>query len=1094
MKHFYIVLSFAIIVAFDVPEMQAQDAGVISISPPINVCNNNIPQNVTITIKNYSTSDIINAVFTNTFQVDGGTIVSEVANLSIDSGEVTTYTFNAQTPSIAIGSHTIIACSDNPLDITDGNNCDTLSYSNYPETVGGSVTSSATVCSGANGATLTLAGYTGSILNWESSTDGGSSWSSIANTTNTQSYSNITTTTIYRAIVKSGVCLSVASSGATITVDPVSNGGTFGSATVCAGANSGVVTLGGNTGNVLNWESSIDGGGSWTAIANTSTSQNYLNLTVTTLYRAVVQSGVCASANSIITTITVDPATVGGAVTSSATVCSGANGATLTLAGHTGNVLNWESSTDGGINWTTIANINNTYAYSNITATTVYRAIVKSGVCNSIPSLPATITVDPPTVAGTVSTSVTVCSGANSGTLSLSGHTGSILNWESSIDAGANWTAIANTSTSQSYLNITATTMYRAVVQSGVCPPLNSAPATITVDPASVGGAVTTSATECSGANGATLTLAGHTGNVLNWESSIDGGATWNNIVNTTTTQAYTNLTTETIYRAIVKSGVCNSVESAAAVISIYPVTVPGTVGTSASVCSGANSGTLTLTGHTGNILNWESSTDGVIWTGIANTSTSQGFLNLTATTMYRAVVQSGVCPSLNSAVATITVDPVTIGGTVNSNTVECSGSNNGTLTLSGHTGSILNWEISDDGGLTWSTVSNTTTTQGYLNLTNTRVYRAVVMSGSCPSVPSAPATITVDTLTIGGSVGSSATVCSGENNGTLTLTGHTGNVLNWEYSIDGVTWTADLSNTSTTQDYLNLTVTTMYRAIVKSGTCNPVASGAATITINSSSAAGAIFNDAMVCTGVNSGVLTLNGFSGSVINWEFSIDGGAGWTTIVNATATQNYANLTSTTLYRAKVQNCSVMYSTIATIAISPQPVAEFSVPVLMAGAPATFTNTSSISNGYIAQYFWNFGDSNIISLIHPMHTFMSAGTYVVSLTVVSDNGCAHTDSATVTVTEDPNSEFIISNLLTLNGNGENDTWYIQDIEKHVASEVMIYNRYGHEIYKSSPYLNNWDGTHNGTRLPDGTYYYVLKLNDPLNRVFKGAITIIR
>jgi hypothetical protein len=41
----------------------------------------------------------------------------------------------------------------------------------------------------------------------------------------------------------------------------------------------------------------------------------------------------------------------------------------------------------------------------------------------------------------------------------------------------------------------------------------------------------------CTGANSGTLTLSGYTGNIIRWESSINGGATWTPISNTTTTQ-----------------------------------------------------------------------------------------------------------------------------------------------------------------------------------------------------------------------------------------------------------------------------------------------------------------------------------------------------------------------------------------------------------------------------------------------------------------------------------------------------------------------------------------------------------------------------
>ena len=91
----------------------------------------------------------------------------------------------------------------------------------------------------------------------------------------------------------------------------------------------------------------------------------------------------------------------------------------------------------------------------------------------------------------------------------------------------------------------------------------------------------------------------------------------------------------------------------------LYPdVTVGGTVSSSAIVCNGSNGGTLSLTGETGAILKWQYSNDNFVSdiNDIVNTTNSQAYLNLTATTSYRAVVQRGSCAIANSSVATISV------------------------------------------------------------------------------------------------------------------------------------------------------------------------------------------------------------------------------------------------------------------------------------------------------------------------------------------------------------------------------------------------------------------------------------------------------
>lgn len=85
------------------------------------------------------------------------------------------------------------------------------------------------------------------------------------------------------------------------------------------------------------------------------------------------------------------------------------------------------------------------------------------------------------------------------------------------------------------------------------------------------------------------------------------------------------------------------------------------------------------------------------------------------------------------------------------------------------------------------------------------------------------------------------------------------------------------------------------------------------------------------------------------------------------------------------------------------------------------------------------------------------------------------------------------MVSNLFTPNGDGVNDTWYIQDILNFPDNEVFVYNIYGQQVYTKKPYLNDWDGTYNGNDLPDGTYFYVLRF-DNSDVIMKGSLDILR
>ncbi|MBL7883693.1 MAG: hypothetical protein JNL69_06465, partial [Bacteroidia bacterium] len=925
MKKLLTIFSIILIGKFSM----AQDVSVTAITAPNSGCALTATENVTIRMFNFGPTLIAGSSFNVSYTINGGAPVTELLTLGANvlTNSTFFYTFTTQANLSVPGAYTFDATCALAGDINPTNDAFTGHVViNTAASVGGTVSGGTNVCIGTNAGNLTLSGHTGNVLNWEYSTDGGGTWISISNTTTTQSYLNLTVPTRYRAQVQNGACASAISSVAIMTIDPLSVGGSVtGAATVCSGTNSGVLTSTGRTGTILKWQYSLDAGVTWIDTAHVATTMNYLNLTATRRYRVQVQSGACNPVFSGVAIITVNPPSVGGTVSGGATVCSGTNSGNLTLAGNTGNVTRWEFSTDAGATWTNIANTTTTQSYTNLTQTRYFRAFVTSLGCAGAYSSIDSIVVTSATVAGSVTANTTVCSGANSGTLTLSGHTGTINNWAFSTNGGITFTNIANTTTTQTYLNLTTTTIYRANVQNGGCVAANSASATITVNPVSVGGATSPNTTVCSGANAGTITLSGQTGTVQNWESSTDG-IVWNPIFNSTTSQSYTNLVATTYYRANVKSGVCDSALSSIDTITVDVPSVGGTVSASANVCFGNNSGTLTLSGETGNILRWEQSIDGGInWTPIANTTNTQLYANITLTTQYRAVVQNGVCTSINSNAATLTVDPVSVGGILNGSSTACGGTNSGTLTLISYIGTIQDWISSTDGGVTWTSLGNTSATFNYSNVLTTTQFAVIVSSGVCSNDTSSIATITVDPPSDGGTLTMSDVVCASSNFGTLNVTGFTGIIQNWESSIDGgITWMT-VANTTASQNYLNLTTTTSYRVNVKSGVCNAATSNAVTITVDPIAIGGTLNGTTTVCDTINTGTLTLTGSVGTVVNWESSTDAGVTWNTIVNTTTTHTYTNLTDTTWFRVIVSSglCGNDTSSTATIYVNPQTV---------------------------------------------------------------------------------------------------------------------------------------------------------------------------
>lgn len=82
--------------------------------------------------------------------------------------------------------------------------------------------------------------------------------------------------------------------------------------------------------------------------------------------------------------------------------------------------------------------------------------------------------------------------------------------------------------------------------------------------------------------------------------------------------------------------------------------------------------------------------------------------------------------------------------------------------------------------------------------------------------------------------------------------------------------------------------------------------------------------------------------------------------------------------------------------------------------------------------------------------------------------------------------------ANAITPNGDGQNDTWEIEDIDAFPDALVFVYDKAGQVVHKSSGGYTPWDGTFKGVALPMGTYYYVIDLRDG-SPVYEGTLTII-
>lgn len=176
-----------------------------------------------------------------------------------------------------------------------------------------------------------------------------------------------------------------------------------------------------------------------------------------------------------------------------------------------------------------------------------------------------------------------------------------------------------------------------------------------------------------------------------------------------------------------------------------------------------------------------------------------------------------------------------------------------------------------------------------------------------------------------------------------------------------------------------------------------------------------------------------------------------------------------------------------------------------VFISNPTVTYT-AENLSDPFITNYFWRFGDGDSVNTTTPTvpHVYFGAKDfakeggqeYEVSLTVTNEFGCDTTILYTILLREAP---VFIPNVFTPNGDGANDEFKIvRDDDKtkiitdeYLRLELVVFNRWGKQLYSNENYQSDWDGGN----APDGVYFYVLKaIGFYKIDTYKGAVHILR
>lgn len=801
---------------------------------------------------------------------------------------------------------------------------------------------------------------------------------------------------------------------------------------------------------------------------------------------------------------------------------------------------NWDTSPDA-----TGTIINPGYDPPALTNTTYYKRVVISGRC--IDYSPAVTITVLPLITGNITTrpDSVICEGSLFNNLGASAAGGGDLiykyQWQDSI-ASSVWKPAVGTNINTTYVPDTSTfsvieqRFLRRVVFSGpdsVCKS-GSLPILLTRYHKIKNNSILADQTICSGIPPASLSgstpVQGSGVYTFAWQDSSTVSS-W--ITRGTTDFSFPPpaLTDTTWYRRIVNSSKCTNT-SLSVRIDVHRPILNNNISllagglTDTTICNGQVPHLIKGTVATGGTdipgdyaYQWLFSLNNITWNlvPVAGTGINYQPLSLTATSYFKRQVISGTCTVISSATITVTVLPLITNNIISANQIVCYNTVPLLLTgapLAGGAGAgsyLFLWEESPDGTI-WTAASGTNNSPAgsYLPpaLTIPMKYKRTVTSGvnGCCTSISNVIDITIHPPLPTGAITSIAdtTICEGSKvRLKISLTG----VPNWNISYKENSANSPfikIAGTDTTLlvspvagSALDLFTYSLFEVKDKFGCSATSLTGTRKADVYKVPVAYA-GPDAMVC----GPTVTLNAIrsAGTGIWYEQSVFKGTTETLTVTVDSTFSTGNDTHTYSWEETNWLCKNKDSVIITF--------YKRITSINAGADTTLFSFDNIIHMVADNVTKQTGETGLWTVVSGTGDFypdtsnlaevrnLSKGNNTF-LWTITNGQCSRQDEVNIVVTE-----LSIPEGFSPNNDPENynNTFIIKGLDlPNQKAELIVINGAGTEVFSTSnrneQVWTDWDGKNsNGHDLPEGTYYYLLKITSNGNdQVFKKSGFIV-
>lgn len=209
----------------------------------------------------------------------------------------------------------------------------------------------------------------------------------------------------------------------------------------------------------------------------------------------------------------------------------------------------------------------------------------------------------------------------------------------------------------------------------------------------------------------------------------------------------------------------------------------------------------------------------------------------------------------------------------------------------------------------------------------------------------------------------------------------------------------------------------------------------------------------------------------------------------LLDANVSSTSASPESTTAYILQaVSTNGCVFTDGITIVVSVSDVELGNDTTIVAGTEAILSATGE------GDYDWvpATGDCNVC----PVNTVSPLENTLYTIIMMNADGCFDSDSMWVFVDENCGGRVLMPSAFTPNGDGINDQLLPATVFASVDGyDLMIYNRWGEQVFASNDILNGWNGEVDDIPQPLGAYTYILRYTcsgDPFSS--SGLVYLLR